>query len=336
MNSTVGTGVATNTLELDAESHMLRDAVLYGLETEPSKKRAKDDATFSAFDNTRFLVQYLSGVEGEEFESCMKVSLQGKALTELKRLDGPVMNEILEKQYPQMVVAPAEGFQVAIQFNIDTYDGDKPAFAHQVALLKHYAMGTHLYKQFQELASGSVSSSAPVEIHHRPNESYWIINADDKVIVAFSMHFVDDDERVVAELVLKGFNFDHKTRSAPNVVFSDAAPAELQSSGIETKEGASDWLTVTYFTVHVQGDDKLFKAVSQAQTLRTFVAYHTKAAKSFMASKMRKQIEDFQKILDRAIPGKDSNKANSTLYAVGAAGKLMQGVKKRRAGKGLS
>ena len=33
MNSTVGTGVATNTLELDAESHMLRDAVLYGLET---------------------------------------------------------------------------------------------------------------------------------------------------------------------------------------------------------------------------------------------------------------------------------------------------------------
>ena len=97
--------------------------------------------------------------------------------------------QILEKQYPQMVVAPAEGFQVtcdtytcalgaselwpfvqvAIQFNIDTYDGDKPAFAHQVnlgelvtqqgrfdtrdpwqvALLKHYAMGTHLYKQFQ-------------------------------------------------------------------------------------------------------------------------------------------------------------------------------------------
>ena len=50
-------------------------------------------------------------------------------------------------------------------------------------------------------------------------------------------------------------------------------------------EGASDWLTATYFANHVQGEEKLQTSVAQAQNIRTFVANHTKAAKSYMASK---------------------------------------------------
>jgi len=298
--------------------------------TEPSPQRVKDDASFSEFDGTRFLVEYVKEEDGS-IESNMRISLSGKAIAALKGAD---MDELLEAQYSGMLSKPADGYQVAVQFNMDTVEGDKEAFARKVSLLKHFSMGAPLYKQFKALAVGSVPSSPPIEIHHRPTESYWIINAGDKVIVSHSMHFVDDDERVVAELVLKGFNFDHKTGgSAPGVMFSDQPPAELKQKGIAAKEGASDWLTATYFSNHVQGEEKLLNAVAQAQNLRTFIAYHTKAAKTYMSNKMRTRIEYFQKVLDRAVPAKEAQKGTANLMAVGVAGKLLEGVKKRRAGK---
>merc|ERR1712070_693469 len=168
---------------------MLHDAVLYALMTEPSPQRVKDDATFSAFDGTRIVVSYVKE-DGEEIESAMRVCISGKALVGLK--DVP---EGVESQFTGLVVKPPEGFQVAIQFNIDTVDGDKEAFARKVSLLKHFCVGAPLYKQFQALATGNVPPSPPVEVHHRPNESYWIVNAGDKVIVAHSMQFVDNDEK---------------------------------------------------------------------------------------------------------------------------------------------
>ena len=206
----------------------------------------------------------------------------------------------------------------------------------QVSLLKHYACGATLYAQFKALATGSVPPSPPVEVQHRPEESYWIVNSGDKVFVAHSMHFVDEDERVVAELILKGMNYDHKIPNkggAPGVRYSDEMPGELTAAGIAPpKTGGGNWITATYFSNHVQTPEKMQTAVANAQNLRTFVGNHCKAAKTYMSSKMRTRIEYFEKVLDRAVPAKEQNKGAASLMAVGVAGKLMSGIKKKRAG----
>jgi len=149
------------------------------------------------------------------------------------------------------------------------------------------------------------------------------------------MRFIDDDERVVAELILKGFNYDHKIAkkgSAPGVLFTDKVPADLAAAGIETKEGATDWCTLTYFQNHVETPEKMQCAVAHAQNFRTFIANHTKSAKTYMSNKMRTRIEYFEKVFDRAVPG-STGKHTESLVAVGVAGKLLAGVKKRRAEK---
>jgi len=225
--------------------------------------------------------------------------------------------------------------QTAIKFNMDTVEGDQEAFAanvtsslaslyntlkknppshpvfdpyphaltaslYQVSLLKHFAVGACLYQSFETLRNtGKVPSGKPIEIHHRPKESFYVVNSDDKVIIAHSMKFIDDDERVIAELILKGFNYDHKLDkkgSAPGVLFTDNVPAELASQGVVTKDGATDWCTLTYFQNHVATPAKMQTAVSQAQNFRTFVASHTKSAKTYMSNKMRTRIEYFEKV----------------------------------------
>jgi hypothetical protein len=111
---------------LDTENRMLYDLVLRALNTgavrltcparlrrvtrvhpptEPSPKRAKDDAQFGAFDGTRLLVQFVAQADGgievdtadeHRISPCcwlqtdMKVSLQGKALLS----QGSVVGEV--------------------------------------------------------------------------------------------------------------------------------------------------------------------------------------------------------------------------------------------------
>merc|ERR1712227_307745 len=195
----------------------------------------------------------------------------------------------------------------------------------KVALLKRNAMGSILFKAFQELANADgkpLPKSDPVSVQHRPDESYWVITGSDKVIVAFCMVFVDDDERVIAEQILKGFIDGKAAGSAPVIRYSSDPPAELK----DPQEGP--WLTATFFAKHVTGDVKPQNAVTQAQSMRPFVAFHVKAAKTYMTSKMRTRIEHFKKVLDRAVPPKLQNTAAAGLMAVGVAGKLLKGVKK--------
>jgi len=52
-----------------------------------------------------------------------------------------------------MATAPNDGYTTAIKFNMDTVEGDKEAFATNIALFKHYAVGASLYQSFEVLKS---------------------------------------------------------------------------------------------------------------------------------------------------------------------------------------
>merc|ERR1711934_88839 len=166
-------------LFVDGGNPMVYEAVMYALLTEPTESRVKDDCSISEFEGARILIEYVKEAEGT-IESKMRVSLACKYVAAMK---GHGLEELLSEVYGDIVVKPAEGYQVAIEFNMDTVEGDKEAFAKKVASIKRYAVGAPLWKQFSILAGGG-AKSAPMKVQNRPEDCYWIIPLPDKVIVA--------------------------------------------------------------------------------------------------------------------------------------------------------
>jgi len=307
---------------------MVRDAVLHAITTEPSEKRTKDDAKLLDFDGSYYMVEYIKEAEGV-VEHIVRVSLACKYVAAMKG-KGQGLEELIQEAYGDLSVAPSEPYQLALQFDIDNIQGDKEAFAQKIAALKRHAVGAPMWQQFKALANGSIKPAPPIKVQNRPQDGYYIIPCADKVIVSTCMHFVNEDERIVGYTILKGFNYEHKSaQGSPNIKFTEDMPQELQAIGATSENG--DWLTVTVFNTHVNTEAKLFNAVAQIQNLRAFVSLHAKAAKSYMASKMRRSIGHFEKVLERAQPTKDAAKGVPALMAVGHSGKLVEEkVKKSR------
>jgi len=187
--------------------------------------------------------------------------------------------------------------------------------------LKHYAVGAPLYKMFKALAGGSVNGS-PVKVN-KSKEAYWIIPAEDKVIVTHGMCFADDEDRLIAKHILDGFNF-HKSKisGAPGVVFTPEPPSSLPSG--EAQDTVTDWLTVQYFDTHVT-PAKIQNTVHQAQNMRTFVAYHTKAAKANMNAFQRVRKDAYSTVLQRA-----EKKNKNKIVTLGTTGKILEEPKKKK------
>jgi len=314
---TLASQMATPTL--DSHNNLVYNAVLYALTTEPHKHRAKDDALFADFGAANWCIQY---VDGAEFPDVMRVSLK------MPGLDKQVgVAAILEDRYSDVLVSALAGFDVTIEFNIDSPPGPAEEFALKVALLARTAAGATLFHHFKELEAagdkGKMAASEPVKVMSRPGEFYWVINSTDKVIIAYSLSFLDEESRVIAGLCInQGFsNTEKYASSAPTVSWQDAPPAEI--AGCEGANSEVGWSISTFFARHVAGP-KMNNAVAQAVNWRNTLAFHIKAAKQFTTSKMRHRVEFFQKVLDRAVPKKAQGKSTKgTLAAVSVAGKLL-------------
>jgi len=301
---------------LAAHNQLVYEAVIYALAEEPHKRRAKGDMIFADFGATQWCVQYL---ETAEIPDTLRVSVKVPAL---KGQAG--VEEVLTEKYADIMVPAAEGFDASLEFNIDAHaDSAAEELAMRVALLASVVSGTTLYSHFRKLEAagpkGQMEASAPVKVMTRPDECYWVINAADKIIVAYSLAFLDQESMVVAKLMLQGFvNTAKYAGSAPSVAYSDTAPAEIAD-----QEAQIGWSVATYFVQNVIGN-KIDKAVQQAHNWRNVLSFHIKAAKQFTTSKMRHRVEHFQKVLDRAVPKKDQGKSvKASLTAIGVAGKLL-------------
>jgi len=299
---------------LAAHNHLVYEAVSYALIEEPHKRRAKGDMIFGDFGATQWCVQYLAT---SEIPDTLRVSVKVPALK------GQVgVEEVLAETYADIMVPAAQGFDASLEFNIDA---PQPAeeLAMRVALLASAVGGATLYSHFRKLEAagpkGQMEASAPVKVMTRTDECYWVINAADKIIVAYSLAFLDQESMVVAKLMLQGFvNTAKYAGSAPSVAYSDTAPAEIAD-----QEAQIGWSVATYFLQNVTGN-KIDKAVQQAHNWRNVLSFHIKAAKQFTTSKMRHRVEHFQKVLDRAVPKKDQGKnVKASLTAIGVAGKLL-------------
>lgn len=219
---------------------------------------------------------------------------------------------MLDRLFPGMEVAPADGFNLAIQFDCDNIPGDANQFLTAVSELKRHIAGGPMDRAFDALLAKKSENLAPMCVEYRKAEMMYVCPASSKVVVIFQVDFNDITDRALARVFLQEFVEAQRTvRTAPPVNFSKEPPGELSGLPITYKAG-KDSPTAGYISFaleerHVTGAGKE-KAITLLTTFRNYLHYHIKCSKTYLHMRMRKRVAGWMQVLNRAVPEVETEK----------------------------
>jgi len=226
------------------------------------------------------------------------VSLKSSAAQALLNNGG---KEVLQQVYESSLVAAEPGYDVQISANVSGLrESDREAFATKFAQLKANLYSAPLVKRMQAAsANQSVPgwSDIPIRSH---NERMWVKQDDmERITVIFSVDFSDSDDAVFGRAFLN--EIKKPLSGAPTVDFSlKTPPMELRGiSGPPRGENVS-YVTFVLFKRHWTPIAKASGCAFTMVSFRNYLHYHIKCCKSYLHTRMRLQVENLLKVLNRA------------------------------------
>ncbi|CCU76087.1 ARP2/3 complex 34 kDa subunit [Blumeria hordei DH14] len=275
---------------------------------------ASIDQIVSDFDGVTF------HVSTQDSKSKILVSIQVSCFDELLEYGA---QQVLEREYGSLVVAPETGYNFSIQIDLGNIPEEKDArdeLIRKISLLKRNAMAApfeHAFDEHYRLAeeaSKFTSEEAPQgvkeggaikSIHYRDEEAIYIKASYDRVTVIFSTLFREETDRVFGKVFIQEF-VDARRRAiqnAPQVLFRTDPPLELQGvPGFKDNgNGEIGYVTFVLFPRHLTRQRR-DEVISHIQTFRDYFHYHIKASKAYIHTRMRRRTADFLQVLRRARP----------------------------------
>ncbi|KAL9612577.1 MAG: hypothetical protein Q9167_002828 [Letrouitia subvulpina] len=272
------------------------------------------DQVVSDFDGVTF------HISTPETKSKILISLNVRCYKELLQYGA---QDILEREYGGLIVAPESGYDFSVQVDLENLPSDPEAregLVHRISLLKRNAMAAPFERAFddftqrQEEASKFTRESAPegvreggevMAVHYRDEEAIYIKASHDRVTVIFSTIFREETDRIFGKVFLQEF-VDARRRAiqnAPQVLFRNEPPLELQNvQGLsDGSNGEVGYVTFVLFPRHLTPQRRQ-ETISHIQTFRDYFHYHIKASKAYIHSRMRRRTADFLQVLNRARP----------------------------------
>jgi actin related protein 2/3 complex subunit 2 len=281
---------------LDSKSAILhenlKDRILEG-------KREACELRFSEFDDVNFQISISS-----ECPNIVKVNMAMKSIAELKKQGS---QEVIDRIFPNQEASPDEGYDVAIEFDCDSLSN--PAeFLENISNLKMHVMSGPINRALTALASKSSSTTAPVVINYRKQESFFVCPAASKVTVIFLVDFDDVTDKALARVFLQEFAESQRSvRTAPPVSFSKEPPLEIANISFPYNTDCAGFISFALEESHVAGEKKA-GAVSLMSSFRNYLHYHIKSSKTYLHMRMRKKVVGWLKVLNRAIPETEKEK----------------------------
>lgn len=231
--------------------------------------------------------------------------------------------EVMEREYPGLVVAPEPGYDFSLMLDLANLPNDPDSqltLINKLSLLKRNALAAPFERAFaehEELAKKEEHSSGELMvIQYREEEAIFIQASSDRVTVIFSTVFREETDRVFAKVFLQEF-YDARRRpavqNAPQVLFTIRdPPLEIRDQkGLRLNDNIG-YVTFVLFPRHFSGHRK-DACISHIQMFRNTLHFHIKASKAYMHQRMRARVQEFLKVLNRAKPEvAETNKKTST------------------------
>lgn len=272
---------------------------------EPGAKQEPVDIRLSDFDDA----QYRIFVSPEE-RNIISLSISLRSLAELKA-NGT--QALLDSEYAGLIAdEPESGFDLTIKVDVDNLPAGKEEMVKKLSELKRNLMAAPFDAAFKGMCGGTASE--PCMIPYREREALYIVPAADRVVVVYSVDFVDETDRAIAYVFLQEFaEAQRHVSGAPPVSFSKDPPREVEALAGSADESVIGYVSFAVFKSHVEKDDNRAKVITLLQGFRAYLLYHIKASKSYLASRMRARVNELLKVLNRALPDDGEKKVKKTM-----------------------
>lgn len=219
---------------------------------------------------------------------------------------------MIDRLYPGCEIPPSEGYNFALRIDCDTIT-DPARFLTVVSEVKKNIVGGPLDNAFSSLMSKRSESLPVMVVEHHKNESMFMFPCDSKIIVIFNIDFADVTDKAIAKVFLQEFvEAQRIVRNAPPVSYSKDAPALLTSrlSSYTYPTDTAGYLSFSVEERHLAGNGK-DKAITLFTGFRNYLHYHIKCSKTYLHMRMRKKVNNWMQVLNRAKPEVETEKKTS-------------------------
>jgi actin related protein 2/3 complex subunit 2 len=214
--------------------------------------------------------------------------------------------DLVNAVYPGMQIAPEAGFSLSVQANLDDINGDE-GMLFALADLKRNVLGGPIHRALSALKAGNSGSVPSCRIHYRENEWIYVCPAADRVVVIISVDMIDDTDRAFTRVFLQAFaDSQRSVTGAPPTAFSREPPGELSSIPTDESGDIAGYISFTFEARHVSNEAVMEKIVTMLAGFRAYLLYHIKATKTYLHMRMRKRVNSWLQILNRAVPEVES------------------------------
>lgn len=255
-------------------------------------KREPCDITLSDFDD---IVYHLTV---NDDMNILQLSMNCRIMEDLRMFGG---DNMLESEYEGLLVEPEEGYDLSIAVDLDEMPYSPEDIIKKFSELKRNLMGAPFIACFDALLEGTQADLPPIRIDFREAETIYIVPGKESVAIIFSFDFPDPTDAEIGRVFLQEMSEVRRVNGAPPTAFGRDPPREIADMELRERDTCVGYLTFSMQKSHVKGT-KLRNSVTLMQGLREYVLYHIKASKTYLHTRMRKQVASLQKVLNRAKP----------------------------------
>jgi len=302
-----GTGEEAGRIHIEAAHRVVAESVRARVYSAPEHREAVD-VKCDDFDG----VTYYVCVSPEQKE-VLRVSLFVPCFDAIKGSVGDAYFEALYSEVGAVLETPQPMYSLTVAVNLDAVPADdaaRDALVYRLATMKRDVMGAALWVSFKALLAGTKPPRTHYAIPYRPKEMMYVVPSDDLVVVVYAIAFDNHVEQAIAKVFLQEIAVTRRQSrdlsTAPSVTFSMEPPHELQQiAGLDTSTG-KDFIGYVSLAVskRIVESGRLEKAVTLAESYRSFLMFHVQATKSQLHTRIRRRASSWLQVLNRAMPEK--------------------------------
>mmetsp|Transcript_11137 Transcript_11137/g.29830 ORF Transcript_11137/g.29830 Transcript_11137/m.29830 type:complete len:320 (-) Transcript_11137:407-1366(-) len=294
---------------LTPQNMIVEEAVGTRLFDDPPK-REPCDITVGDFDDCKFKVQVLPDTLST---ITVHVSLGPIGARLNDELYG---QEIMNTVYAGMAAEPEQGYDFAVSFDLDNPpNGNPEEVLAKVANLRRHLLGAPFTKAFNGLKDGTGSSLPLMTLDWRPGEAIWIKPADQRCTIVYAVNFPEETDKAICRVMLQQFAKESaKINGAPPCSYNepDKPPMEVRDLPMDQYTHCCGFLTFVVFPAHISSEAKFDKSVALLSGFRNYLHYHIKASKTYLHMRMRKKVQTWLQVLNRAVHEQDTPQEKKT------------------------
>ncbi|WAQ95085.1 ARPC2-like protein, partial [Mya arenaria] len=217
------------------------------------------DITIADFDGVLF---HLTNPNGDKSKITVSISLHF-----YKDLEGHGAEELIKREYSDILIAPEDGYNVTVQFDLENIPPNWEELVKKTSLLKRNCFASVFEKYFkiqEDIQKAKKNNTPPpaaerAVVQYRPDETMYVEAMGDRVT-----EFKEGRRN---------------NQQAPQVLFSHKEPPmELKDTDARTGENIG-YITFVLYPRHTSPAAR-DNTINLIHTLRDYLHYHIKCSKS--------------------------------------------------------